>query len=247
MNTVKQVVISLLPKIIVEKYSKAKLTKRREVNKQMSTQEVFTRIYENNEWGGTSGELYSGTGSDSEITQNYCRMVKEFVQQQDIKSIVDLGCGDFRVGINLQVPNVKYTGVDIVQKLIDKNNQQFGNENITFLCRNIVDDALPTGDLCLIRQVLQHLSNQQILKILSKTKQYKYVMITEHYPPDSVKAIPNLDKPHGGDTRIIDNSAVYLDKPPFNVANLSIFLEADADKTSSGEYEKLRTMLIDNT
>lgn len=147
----------------------------------------------------------------------------------------------------MQVSNVKYTGIDIVKPLIDKNNDLFGDEQINFECLNIIDDDLPDAELCLIRQVLQHLSNEQILKILQKIKKYKYVIITEHYPAESVTVRHNIDKPHGEDTRIIDNSAVYLDKPPFNLLGIKKFLEVDFDKYISYEGETLKSFLINNT
>lgn len=84
--------------------------------------------------------------------------------------------------------------------------------------------------------------------VLQKTKKYRYVLVTEHYPTPSVKSRPNLDKPHGPDTRIYDNSAVYLDQPPFNVPPESITLvsEVDAQTYLVHKGERLRTFLIEN-
>lgn len=62
---------------------------------------------------------------------------------------------------------------------------------------------------------MQHLSNQDIKKVLKKLKQYDYVIITEHQPT-SEDARPNLNKIAGASIRLDMNSGLYLDKTPFN-------------------------------
>ena len=130
--------------------------------------------------------------------------------------------------------------------LIAHNQAQYGTANTSFQCLDIVADELPPAELCLIRQVLQHLSNAEILHVLDKIKTYRYVLITEHYPAPSVRPRPNVDKPHGSDIRIYDDSAVYLDQPPFNVPNPVLVLEVEASKGIVNEGEKIRTFLIEN-
>ena len=53
--------------------------------------------------------------------------------------------------------------------------------------------------------------------VLPKLVKYKYIFITEHYPTDNDAIRPNMDKPHGGDVRVYDNSGVYLAEPPFEL------------------------------
>tara|TARA_X000000368_G_C22804784_1_gene611948 strand:+ start:231 stop:455 length:225 start_codon:yes stop_codon:yes gene_type:complete len=43
----------------------------------------------------------------------------------NIKSVVDLGCGDFNVGKRIAPLFESYTGVDIVEKLEERNNSIF--------------------------------------------------------------------------------------------------------------------------
>ena len=142
-------------------------------------------------------------------------------------TFVDLGCGDFRVGKQLLSLYSSYIGVDIVKPLVLRNQEKYANKTICFMHLNIVEDELPDGDVCFIRQVLQHLSNQQIVAILQKVKKYKWVFITEHYPTDNDRIIPNIDKIHGGGIRVYKNSGVYLLEPPFELPKqtLSTVLE----------------------
>jgi SAM-dependent methyltransferase len=187
--------------------------------KKIDHQKIFTKIYLDNIWGQPKSEspFYSGTGSDEEYAKIYAFSLTKFIIENNITSMVDLGCGDFRVGSKiLNDVNIDYIGVDIVPDLIDYNNQNFYNNNITFRCLNIVKDILPIAELCTIRQVLQHLSNNDIKRVLKKCKDYKYLIITEHLPcSDSL--IPNIDKLSDENIRLINNSGVYLDKPPFNL------------------------------
>ena len=190
-----------------------KLRKWQNVNHQS----VFSNIYSKKVWGNDGDSVfYSGTGSDEPYAKPYADVVTGFIKENNITSVVDLGCGDFRIGrLITQANNVKYTGVDVVPDLIKHNALHFSNERTNFLRLNIVKDTLPPGEMCLIRQVLQHLSNTDIQKILKKCKQYRYVIITEHHPIGE-NIVANHDKPPDESIRLSWNSGVFLDQPPFN-------------------------------
>jgi SAM-dependent methyltransferase len=230
---------------IAQLYLNVRTALLRQSNQRKSAKEVFTRIYEENKWGGIKGQYCSGSGSTGGHASLYGEMVRLFIKDKTIHSVLDLGCGDFAVGAKIQMEGVRYFGIDIVDGLIVRNQREFGSAEVSFHCLDIVLDELPDADLCLIRQVLQHLSNAQIMEILHKIKKYKYVLVTEHYPSPFVKAIPNKDKPHGADIRIYDDSAVYLDLPPFNLKIAAVILDTDAGN-SLAKDGVLRTFLIEN-
>jgi hypothetical protein len=217
---------------------------RRKENSVLSARQVFTRIYENREWGGDSN-LYSGTGSDDAVTGQYCGFVRSFIAQNHITQIVDLGCGDFRVGSRIACAGGSWIAIDIVEKVVEANRKKYAAlGSVSFECRNIIEDDLPPGQLCCVRQVLQHCSNAEIKAIVEKLRAYDYALVTEHFPADSVRVRPNRDKPHGFDTRVHERSAVFLDKPPFCVPGVREVLSVRAAAVICNEGETIKTFLV---
>lgn len=235
-----------LPAAIKNLYAKAELTLLRRANKSKSLQEVFEAIYADNKWGGTKGQYCSGTGSNEEHASLYATAVKALIAENGIRTVLDLGCGDFAVARRFQAPGLQYVGADIVEGLVRYNQEHYSTPDISFRHLNIVSEELPDAELCLVRQVLQHLSNSEVGAILAKLRKYKFVLITEHYPAPSITPIPNLDKPHGSDTRIYDDSAIYLDRPPFNITVERVILDVDAGDFLVHQGERIKTFLVRN-
>lgn len=219
MKRFKAVVRQMLPRVALEAYHSYRESKLNQLNRRMNTEEVFTDIYSNNRWGGASGTFFSGSGSHEDaMVGPYVTAVKRELERigADSMTVVDLGCGDFSVGRKIASQCGHYVGVDIVKPLIDHNRKNFGNSRISFVHANMVTDDLPDGDVCLVRQVFQHLSNDQILAVLPKLDRYRCSFVTEHHPSVARLGRPNVDKAHGAGIRARQQSGVFLDQPPFN-------------------------------
>lgn len=167
---------------------------------------IFDNIYTTtHEWGGEDN--LSGAGSTLENTVLYRQFVDDFISSNKIKSILDLGCGDFEVMRTLKnIGNVKYIGIDASKYIINKNKRLYGDFNKIFVHGTIADMNLPNYDLVIIKDVLQHLSNENIIKILDRMKTYKYIIIV-----NDIDNHTNEDIEDGG-FRPLD-----LEKPPFNI------------------------------
>jgi hypothetical protein len=220
----------LLPAAWLESYRRMQRAREKKCNAAKTAEQVFTEIYAERKWTPGSKEFDSGAGSsDERITAAYVRAARDWLKRIGSinLTIVDLGCGDFRVGQQLVDLCGHYVGVDIVKPLIEHLVKQFASTKVEFLHRNILEDSLPHGDVCFLRQVLQHLSNDQIQTVLRRVQKYRWTVITEHHPSSAVFRAPNLDKPHGADIRLFDGSGVFLDEPPFNVPpeRLKLLLE----------------------
>ena len=190
---------------------------RKKTKKPWPTKAVMQQVYEMKLWGGKEFEFYSGIGShDSNIINPYLHNIITFLSSHNNSLIVcDLGCGDFNIGKHLSKYTRKYIAVDIVEKLIDRNKALFIEDNLEFHCLDITKDDLPKGDCIILRQVLQHLSNSEVQKIIKKLTAYKYVILTEHIPLKEFT--PNKDIITGQGIRLKQNSGVNILSAPFNL------------------------------
>lgn len=216
--------------------------------KKKPLEDIFSHIYQHNQWGGKPGTFYSGDGTHFPAAVTYIENVAQFINDHNIKSVLDIGCGDFTIMQKvLEKADVHYTGGDVVPALITHHQQKYGNKKTSFITLNAVDDELPDADLVTIRQVIQHLSNAQIQKILTKLSKFKYVLITEHMLLGDF-VIPNLDKIPGPHIRTRVFSSVFIDAPPFSISNAKVLFESRLDeKVKSKVYPAvLRTYLITN-
>jgi SAM-dependent methyltransferase len=210
--------------------------------------EVFAAIYRENVWGKSpKGETcYSGPGSDDAATGPYVDAVRRFIAANEVRSVVDIGCGDFRVGRRLLMPGVAYTGVDIVEDVIVSNAAAFGGVGAIFRCLDVVDGEPPAADLCLIRQVFQHLSNEHIGAVLQKLGgRYKWAIITEDQPGAAESFKPNKNIPTGSASRIAFGSGIVLDAPPFNLPSVSELVEVAAPHQSEFRGGRIVSFLVD--
>ena len=144
-------------------------------------QSIFSNIYKDNYWG--SDESVSGVGSEMDYTIELRRGIKEIISNFDIKVIVDAPCGDFNwMRSIVESEDISYIGYDIVDDLIVKNNEQHAGEKIKFFVADICKTILADCDLLIIRDVLFHLSNEDLLSfksILKETK-FTYLLVSHH-------------------------------------------------------------------
>jgi hypothetical protein len=189
-----------------------------------SNREIFTNVYQNKLWGAASPEnespFYSGPGSsDPQIVDPYVETVKRFFGSLPTKqNAVDLGCGDFRVGFRIVDSFDSYTACDVVPELVHFNQQYWRHLPVEFLVLDLVEDEIPTGDVLILRQVLQHLSNDDISKFTqSIPRGFSYLLLTEHLPSEN-DFLANRDKVSGTDIRLGSGSGVVLTQPPFNMS-----------------------------
>jgi SAM-dependent methyltransferase len=184
-----------------------------------SARETFATVYRSHLWGGTSR---SGPGSDPHVLHSYKRVLAKVLHDQDIRTVVDVGCGDWALGRTMDWSGFDYTGVDIVPDLITSLDAQFSNDHVRFTCLDLESDPLPKGDLCIIKDVLQHLSNDAVIRFLEALpKQFRAALITNdisHLEQGGWRALwktntlpPNVDIADG------DYRPLALMEPPFGL------------------------------
>jgi hypothetical protein len=211
---------------------------------------IFTNIYRNNHWGGKKGEFYSGPGSHNQQIVLYAETIAAFIAKHAISSIVEIGCGDFNVSkkiidlLDKRGIEYDYTGYDVVKPLIDLNNKLFKSLNTRFIYKDGAVGRIKSADLLIVRQVLQHLSNNLILKIVKKFSDYEHIIVTEHQLLDTKTVNPNMDIQTSSGTRLEHQSGVYLDQDPFNcIIEEKLF---SILQPCSGHLATINTFLIKN-
>ena len=218
----KKIIKIFIPKIIIQKRNEYLINQKIKKYKNLTIGEIFNDIYHSKQWGKSKNSeqsFYSGEGSSNpSITSRYIDSVNIFLNSFSSKpDVVDLGCGDFIVGSKIRSLCNSYIACDIVEPLIEYNKKKYQKLNVDFRTLDLTHDNLPPGDVVFIRQVLQHLSNIDIKKIIPKLAlNYNYLVLTEHLPIIE-NFTHNLDIHTGSWTRLICDSGVVLTSPPFNL------------------------------
>ena len=214
--TLKAMLLAVLPAPVVRAVRRRRREKVLREFRGLSTPAVFDKIYADGLWG--DGDFNSGRGSrDSAIVAPYVDATRRFFASLPAPpDAVDLGCGDFAVGSQLRDCCRSYVACDVVPALVARNACRYPGTEFRVL--DLAADELPAGDVVMIRQVLQHLSNREIARVLPQIeRKFKYLILTEHLPADELFE-PNLDKPAGADVRVhVNGSGVVLTRAPFNL------------------------------
>lgn len=188
----------------------------------MTNKAIFERIYDEDMWGkNEDGFPCSGPGShDPEIVGEYVDAVTGVLAEigKDC-ALVDIGCGDFNIGSHIAPHVGKYIGCDVAENVIRANRARWQVPNVEFRALDIAKDDLPQSDVAIVRQVLQHLSNDDIAAFVNKVNQnvpFRHLIVTEHHYRGR-DFVANRAKPSGSSLRVQIKSGVVLEDPPFNL------------------------------
>jgi 2-polyprenyl-3-methyl-5-hydroxy-6-metoxy-1,4-benzoquinol methylase len=162
----------------------------------MTNKKVFSKIYKEDLWQGGSG-----AGSKLENVKEYVDILQKYIDKPEVKTVLDLGCGDWQFSKFLDLSSVLYLGIDVVDSVIDSNINLYSDSNIDFISRDITTYELPQVDLIICKDVLQHLCNKDVINVLVKIiKSSKFALITNDFYPESTS---NRDI-ENGDYRYLD-------------------------------------------
>ena len=189
--------------------------------------EAFRVHYEEDrsQWGKSSGR-----GSDPYHTIEYRCFLEQFIRMNNIKSIVDIGCGDWRFSRFMNFDDVSYIGFDVVPGIIDRNSERFSSTSIKFAIMPDDIAAVPGADLLLMKDVLQHLPNEVILEFAGKVfGKFNFCLLTNSFVKLNTET--NIDVSHGG-FRCLDLSA-----PPYRFKGCYVL------EFASPLWERIRTFL----
>ena len=187
----------------------------------------FSEVYKKELWG--KGKT-SGSGSDAENNKPYREYLQKLLDELEPETVTDLGCGYWDSNALIDWKEIRYTGIDVVESVLDSNRRECNNENCSFILGN--EKKLPGGDLLILKDVMIHWSNERISEFLSNVKGYKNILITNDVTED-VRVNQDIVS---GQFRAVD-----IEKDPFNIIAESSF---DWEYTNKQGTVKKRTWLI---
>jgi hypothetical protein len=161
--------------------------------------EVFTNVYKMKVWGNNGSSSYSGSsggGSSVELNQPYIRFIRDFLTSRACRTVVDIGCGDFRCGPSLYDDlDISYTGYDVYEDLIRYLRVTHTSPKYSFEVLDSYNqrDAIRSADVCILKDVVQHWPNDQIttfLDFLVSKKLFKYILLCNCYNQADGRDIP---------------------------------------------------------
>lgn len=174
-------------------------------------QSRFKAIYDTGVWRHGQHDTTPGSGAGSSVaaTAALRHALPSLLNDLNAKTLLDLGCGDFSWMQHVSIGQT-YVGVDVVEDVIETNTKLYGQPGRVFETRDATVDTLPDADVVLCREVMFHLSFDDIMKLLRNvlSKKRSYLIATS----DRLTAF-NSDIPTG-DFRLLNLQAGPLKFPP---------------------------------
>jgi 2-polyprenyl-3-methyl-5-hydroxy-6-metoxy-1,4-benzoquinol methylase len=142
----------------------------------------FENIYKK---GGWNHNIYniprSGPGSSLNYTNEIRTFLNNFISENFINTVCDLGCGDLNWIKHTKAFNVDYTGIDIVENLIIEH--KINHPTKKFYTKDIISESVTEEneifDLIIIRDVIFHIKIKDIFSLFENIKnKFKYILIT---------------------------------------------------------------------
>jgi len=205
------------------------------VSQKLLNKIVFNSIYKSNHWNRNEkydhSQSYSGPGSaeNSIQTNSLILELQKFFKNNNIKNILDAPCGDCAWIKKIFDTDISYTGIDIVEDLMNKNKLTFNSKpNIKFYCKDLTDfNDFDNYDFILMRDFFIHLPIPIIEKILIKLKNSncRYFAFNNYENVNSNKEVST------GQHRKINllKDPFNLDKPFFKIQEINNQNSPDED------------------
>lgn len=170
----------------------------------MNRQDIFQNIYDKRIWADSgNSETPAGPGSNVSVVKPFVERLNEFLMNNNVKSILDIGCGASKWQEDLNLDGIEYLGIDIVN--IEKK--------LPFQVHDIVEGPLDRNfDLILMRNVIQHQTLDDITQILKNIQLMKPRFIITNY--HDVRTNSELR-----DNDVYRFRRVNLTVEPFNLPN----------------------------
>jgi 2-polyprenyl-3-methyl-5-hydroxy-6-metoxy-1,4-benzoquinol methylase len=123
----------------------------------------------------------SGPGSTPESTIEYRGYIERFLQEKNIHSVLDIGCGDWSFSQHINWGSCIYKGIDCVPSIVETNNKTYASKTVHFFEADIFSEPIKQKkyDLILLKDVLQHWPLSKILEMIPIFQsKARYLLVT---------------------------------------------------------------------
>ncbi len=166
--------------------------------------EKFTEIYRRSIFGGV--ESRSGSGSNLAQTAIIRTEIPRLMRELDVRSVLDAPCGDWFWMKYVDLGDISYYGIDIVDEMVDLLRARHGRPDVKFLCGDLRTADLPAADLILCRDCLVHQRFSDAFEVLKNFKRSGAVyLLTTTFP----------ERPSNADAEGRFWAPLNLEKAPF--------------------------------
>lgn len=121
-------------------------------------------------------ESASGPGSSLTSAAAASNLLLRKLRELPIRSVLDLGCGDWNWMQNLGFPHpipgrrITYEGWESSQELVDALRDKHGQDGVDFHVRDVSTESFPNVDLIIARDILFHMLPEMALGIVERIK-----------------------------------------------------------------------------
>lgn len=192
----------------------------------------FTEVYVNNAWGGAASR--SGRGSEGEFAAQKVALFADLVPRLEIRSLIDLGCGDFHWMREVAPLLERYHGVDVVAELIEANRARYGSGRVTFQCLDLSRRAdqkklePKRADLVSCLDVIGHMRNAEVeslLRFMLRDLDARYLLVANRRDELSAEYLVREKSRYEGID--IEHHPVFLRRAPRRVLQLRALYPGD--------------------
>ncbi|MBM3506236.1 MAG: class I SAM-dependent methyltransferase [Alphaproteobacteria bacterium] len=149
--------------------------------------DIFGGYYRSNHWN--SEESRSGQGSSLAATEMLRGSLRELLRQLNVRSVLDVPCGDFNWFQHVDLGDIEYTGADVVRELVAENARLHARPGRRFLHADATKQTLPRADLVFCRDLFVHLPYSAIWHVLANLRASKSTyLLTTTFPDRTANA-----------------------------------------------------------
>lgn len=190
-------------------------------------EEAFAQAYRDNIWNyghidalsDIANETLSGPGSTLRYTEPLRALLPAVLANLGVRSLLDGPCGDFNWMKTVPLAGIDYHGVDISSEVITDLKRQY--PGISFTRLDLTEDPLPQVDFWLCRDLMVHLSDAKIERLLANwwRSGIRYFAGTHYFRRGDVPGYFDVsERVEEGDTphtvRFVNLLAPPFDLPP---------------------------------